>query len=653
MKILSMRLMLYTFSLSLLLVAGTSSSASCQPFTSVSASTTREFTLAPPPDATYTLDDPQELETFIDAMMDSQMEEQHIAGVVVAVVKDGQILLSKGYGYADIENRSPVDPETTLFRPGSVTKLFTWTAVMQLVEQGKIDLLADVNMYLTRFQIPATYPQPISMLDLMAHTAGFEEREKNLFKDSVDEMTSLEDYLVQNMPARVFPPGKIPAYSNYGTALAGYIVEQVSGESYEQYIEEHIFKPLGMEHSTMIQPLPDALAPDMSQGYSFSSGYQAEEFEFVQAGPAGALSASGLDMGKFMLAHLQDGEYNNVQILKAETAKLMHSQSYTFDPALPGMAHGFMEFFVNGQRLIWHGGDTYQFHTLLALLPEEQTGIYFSYNSTPSPKAREAFLRAFMDRYFPSTPVPTPQPQAEFASREARYTGFYETSRMVYTSYEKVFASILAVKPGPDNMLRIPNLASFDMSDTWVEVRPLVMKNTRTGESAVFMEDENGEVQYVGIGNWPITVLIKLPWYGGPYFKFGLLGFSLLTSLFTLVAAAITPFIPLSKRGTDGNLSWFRRLARWIALLWCVLVIALSAFIILVFMDVENLTSSTSQLVLAVLPWAVALFAPIITSFAGLAWWKCWWGLVGRIHYTVIVLAVLALLWFEIYWSLL
>ncbi len=202
---------------------------------------------------------------------------------MVVVVKDGQVLLAKGYGYADVEKRIPVDAEHTLFRPGSVTKLFTWTAVMQLVEQGKIDLQADVNTYLTAFQIPATYPQPITMLDLMAHTAGFEEPQSRIWwQSSAEEMTSLEDYLAQNMPARVYPPGQMPAYSNYGATLAGYIVEQVSGEPYEQYIEAHIFTAAGhgsQHHGTAV--CPRALAPDMSQGYSFNGSYQPYEPWFL------------------------------------------------------------------------------------------------------------------------------------------------------------------------------------------------------------------------------------------------------------------------------------------------------------------------------------------------------------------------------------
>lgn len=600
------------------------------------------------PTATHSLGDPQELETFVDGLMIRQLADLHVAGAVVVIVQDGKVLLSKGYGYADLEKRIPVDPERTLFRPGSTTKLLTWSAVMQLVEQGKIDLQADVNTYLTRFKIPATYTQPITMLDLMDHTAGFEERGRDLYKSSEEDMISLVDYLEQNMPARVFPPGQVPAYSNYGAALAGYIIEQVSGETYEQYIETHIFNPLGMTHSTMEQPLPESMVRDMSQGYSFNSGYQAEEFILVQAKPAGALSASGSDMGRFMLAHLQDGEYNGARILKTETAQLMHNQSSTFDPVLPGMAHGFWEKQINGRRLIWHGGDLEQFFTVLALLPEEKTGIYISYNSTPDSRMFEAFLRSFMDRYFPQVPVSVPQPPADFVSRARSYTGFYEESRRAYTTSEKVFAAIVAVQSDSDNMLRIP----YNMFDTWVEVRPLVVQNTRTGELAVFREDESGQVHYLAIGNWPATILIKLPWYGGPFAKFGLLGFSLLTSLFTVVAAIISSFIPKRKREVDGHSPWPRRLARWTALLLSVVSIVLIAFVIRIFNVTMWLASSTDWMVLGVLPWIVVVLTPIVALLAGCAWWKRWWGLAGRIHYTVIALAALGLLWFEIYWCL-
>ena len=166
------------------------------------------------------------------------------------------------------------------------------------VEQGKIDLQADVNTYLTGFQIPDTYPQPITMLDLMSHTAGFGEISWHPGKIALEELNSLEEFLKEYMPARVYPPGQVPAYSNYGTSLAGYIVEQVSGEPYEQYVETHILGPLGMRHSTMRQPLPAELAQNMSQSYLFNDGsYQPFPFPRVYNPPAGVLAASGTDMG--------------------------------------------------------------------------------------------------------------------------------------------------------------------------------------------------------------------------------------------------------------------------------------------------------------------------------------------------------------------
>jgi CubicO group peptidase (beta-lactamase class C family) len=608
------------------------------------------------PATLHALGDPQELEGFVDGVMATQLAEQHIPGAVVIVVKDGKVLLAKGYGYADVDRRVPVDAQRTLFRPGSVSKLFTWTAVMQLVEQGKLDLNADVNTYLTRFKIPATYPQPITLLDLMAHTPGFEDRGENLFKGSSGEMTSLEDYLAQNMPARVYPPGQVPAYSNYGVALAGYLVEQVSGEPYEQYVEAHVLKPLGMDHSTMQQPLPAALAPDMSQGYLFSGRYQAGAFEFVQAAPAGALSATGADMGKFMIAHLQDGEYDGVRILKAETAQLMHAQSYAFDPALAGMAHGFMESQINGRRLIGHLGDTAQFHTLLELIPEEQAGLYASYNSPGGSAARTTLLAAFMNRYFPGEPVTAPQPPADFASRAARYTGDYGLSRMAYTTPEKVTAlfSILSVQPGPDNTLLIPNPLDPAMADTWVEVRPLVVQNTRTGDLAVFHEDEHGEVRYAELGNIPIMIAIKQPWYGGQLFQFGVLGFSLLMFLLTIIASLVAPFVPLRKR-EDGRSPWPGRLARWVAFALCVLVFA---YVIMFALFVVSASSDVAALnhppaLLGTLPWAVTVLAALVALLMVAVWLKGWWGFAGRMHYTLVALAGLAFVWFELYWSLL
>src|SRR2546423_13336768 len=211
-----------------------------------------------------------DFETFLDALIPSQLRNRNIAGAVVSVVKDGQVLFQKGYGYADVEGKKPVLPDQTLFRPGSISKLFTAIAVMQLVEQGKLDLDRDVNEYID-FAIPKTYPEPVTLRRLLTHTAGFEEVLKNLFVASQQQMKPLHDYLVAALPARIFPPGKVAAYSNYGLTVAGYIVERVSGEKFESYIDNHILKPLKMQSSTFAQPPPGPLEPQMSQGYSIAT----------------------------------------------------------------------------------------------------------------------------------------------------------------------------------------------------------------------------------------------------------------------------------------------------------------------------------------------------------------------------------------------
>ena len=358
--------------------------------------------------------DPKELETFLDGVMAAEMEKDHVPGAVIAVVVDGSPFFMKGYGYADLENKIPVDPQQTLFRPGSVSKLFVWTAVMQLVEQGKLSLDENVNAYLD-FTIPDTYSQPIALKHIMTHTTGFEDIGADLFKLNASEVHPLGDYLKTHIPRRVYPPGEIGAYSNYATAVAGYIVERISGMSFNEYVEANILQPLDMQHATFRQPLPDALAGDMAQGYNFWQGaYQKGGFEFVQPYPVGGLSATASDMTHFMIAHLQNGRYALNQILEEATARQMHSQLYTPDPRMLGMAYGFFESEINGQRIISHGGDTILFHTGLYLLLDVNSGIFISSNSTGGAGLSDAVLKAYMNRYYLQTEAPNSTPAAEF-----------------------------------------------------------------------------------------------------------------------------------------------------------------------------------------------------------------------------------------------
>jgi len=176
-----------------------------------------------------------DVHAFLDGFVPMQLEREDIAGAVVLVVKDGAIFFAKGYGYSDVDKKTPVTVDATLFRPGSISKLFTWTAVMQLVEQGKLDLDRDVNEYLD-FKIPAKFGKPITLRNIMTHTTGFEEQVKDLINEEGAPIAMLKQHLAEHIPERIFPPGTTPAYSNYGASLAGYIVERVSGRPFNDYI---------------------------------------------------------------------------------------------------------------------------------------------------------------------------------------------------------------------------------------------------------------------------------------------------------------------------------------------------------------------------------------------------------------------------------
>src|SRR5438270_595042 len=346
-----------------------------------------------------------DLEAFLDGMMPLQLAREDIAGAVISVVKDGKVLFARGYGYSDVEKKTPVSADSTLFRPGSISKLFNWTSIMQQVELGNLDLDRDVNDYLD-FKIPSTFPKPITLRDIMTHTPGFEETVQELFVPSAKDLTPLDQYVKGHLPVRIYPPFTTPAYSNYATTVAGYILQRVSGEPFDTYIEHHIFQPLEMSHSTTRQPLPEALQPLMSNGYNVASE-PAKGFEFVEAAPAGSSSVTGADMQHFMIAHLQNGRYGDAQILHPETAQTMHTRQFSNLPDMNGMCLGFYEETRNGHRIIGHAGDTDYFHSDLHLILDAGVGFFISYNSAGKgeTRAREAVWHAFLDRYFPYDPL--------------------------------------------------------------------------------------------------------------------------------------------------------------------------------------------------------------------------------------------------------
>ena len=448
---------------------------------------------------------PAELEAFLDGVMKIQLEEHNSAGAVVTVVKDGEIFFAKGYGYADYESRKRVDPERTLFRIGSVTKLFVWTSVMQLVEEGVLDLDTDINEYLTGFQIPDTYDEPITLKHVMTHSAGFEDYIVGLFGTTEKDRRPIAELLADQIPARVRPPGEVSSYSNHATGMAALIVEQASGMPWKDFIRERILDPLGMEYFSVDQPLPEELAEHMSKGYTFGGGeFTEKDFELVPLYPVGAAAASGAAMAKFMMAHLQLGQYGEGRILKEETSRLMQSDLFTMAPGMNSALHGFYEMSANGQRIFGHGGATFWFHTELALFPEHNLGVFVSFNSEDGGAATGAFIDAFVDRYFPVEEV-LPVPPEDFGERGDRFTGAFRSNRFSHTSLAKLGAlGSVKVSLTEDNTLKT-------LSREWIEVAPLTFQE-KYGEATLhFREGADGEITHMFRGGNPTSAYERIP----------------------------------------------------------------------------------------------------------------------------------------------
>lgn len=615
--------------------------------------------------------DPAELEAFMDKELGKEMQEHHIAGAAVSVVKDGKLFFAKGYGHADLENGIPVDPGQTVFRIGSVTKLFTWTAVMQLAEQGRLDLGADVSTYLD-FPIPDTYSQPITLKHLMTHTAGFEDRYFEQLTLDADDQVPSREWLVSHMPARVRPPGDVAAYSNYGTSLAGYIVARVSGEPYDQYIQQHILSPLGMVHTTAQWPTPPDMRAHTSVGYTYKDGdFKVFPDYMGQPAmvPAGGMQASATDMARFMIAHLQDGRYGDAnaaetRILKETTAQQMHGTLYTPDPRLLGTTYGFFDFSDNAQRTLGHSGESDPINSLLLLLPDQNLGVFVVYNSEGGGDLtlqHLGFQRAFFDHYYPTPAVKAIKPPAAFAERAGRFEGTYRitggTPGTSYTTLEKVGGlfgmSTVGISNSGDGTLLFTNPWG---EWRFVEVEPLYFRQVDGPFNIVFGEDDRGRITHMFTDYTPMLAFEKLNWYETSGFNMALIVGSILAFL-SIIVEVLIRFI--RNRRPSGDRKPSNPASRG----------ARVAYQIVVGISVLNLL-----FVIGTVVWGnpVPLFgvSPIYKIVLGLgvlaavltvgalvcnvlAWKKSYWGIASRVHYTLVTVAAVAFVWILNFWNLL
>lgn len=595
-----------------------------------------------------------ELEAFFDGVISTFLFSEKLAGATIGIVHQGDVVLLKAYGYADYEQNIYLDPETSLFRIASISKLFTWIAVFQQWEQGKLDLDEDINNYLTAFRIPDTFDEPISLRSLLSHTAGFEDVVFELFLREDASIPSNEEVFKKRIPTRIMPPLQEAAYSNHGTGLAEYLVELVSGMPFEDYVEQYILDPLGMHCTTFRQPLPDNLKPYMSNGFAYRNGsFQAQPFEMMPMTGVGGASSSARDMLIFAEALLNHTRSDTISLLDSATFALMKQPVLQHAPNMNPALHGFLDIGPPHLRVIGHGGNTFLFHSVLALIPDYQTALFFSVNSENGTRVPSDILNKFIDRYFPNTGE---KPETILLTTDylKGFTGAYIPNRRSHSDLLK-FAGVM----NPVHVELKNNSLYF--KDMWGKVFELIPTDSTT----FAVRDENFLIGFnrpagenagkLYISNRPILAFDRMQLqYSVPH-HLSLFIASIIASIIILI---FWPWLYYLRKNYDrrpkalGNLPTFSKTVAWITAL----------FIMLTFIALLSGFSKGSEIIFGIpailriglfFPFAAMPFLLLMTWNSIVIWKTPKIKLKSRLFYNFANLIFLVNFWQLYFWNLL
>ncbi|MFT6271074.1 MAG: CubicO group peptidase (beta-lactamase class C family) [Alphaproteobacteria bacterium] len=522
--------------------------------------------------------DISEVEAFVDKLVNKEIAKHSVPGVTVSIVKDGEIVLLKGYGFADLGKQLQVNPKTSMFKVGSITKTMTALAVMQLVEQGELALDTDVNKYLSAFKIPQTFKEPITIRALLSHRAGFEVADAgNLFAANSSKVVSTQEFLATRMPKRIWPPGLNVSYSNYGFGLLGYLVEQKSGLDLATYMQRHIFAPLGMQNTTLQEPLTNndglkpisaELAQQLTIGYFQDNKGEnlAKPFVFMsQIAGAGGVTSSTYDMALYMIARMDNDKYSGGNLVNTYTSRDMKQRLYNDRPLATGIMYGMFDGQYRGYERLSHGGGTPTFLSNMVMYPELNLGVFISINVVGSDSNVVDFLPDLILRNF-YRPYPTKSPQKAkppisqymFSEQDLeKYTGRWLNTRRSYSQLEKLSAlsKSVTISLGERGDLV---MKSFDGQLTLREISSGVFKGlSRDAPIFYFYQGPNGDVERFSASMWSADYE-RVSFIQSPDFFYVTLALSSLISLATLLLGFIR-----SRRGRHFSL--FEKLASFSA----------------------------------------------------------------------------------------
>lgn len=456
---------------------------------------------------------------WLDGWLPAGLKKSGATGAMVVIVDDGQVVLARGYGVADPATRRPVDPATTLFPVGRISQTLTWTAVLQLAGEGKLDLDADVNRYLD-FAIPPCAGKPLTLRALMTHVAGFENATAHRVVAAPGDLIGNAAWTKRHVPACVRAPGTVPAYSDYDAALAGYIVQRVSGQPFAAYVEQHILAPLGMHDASFGQPLPRALQPQLAKADMAPS--------WVNPAPAIGVAASGEAIARFMLAQLPaDG---------GTAASMMQGRAAV--PGWPTSAPAYATMERGGRLVSGELGDLDGFHSALMLLPRQGAGLFVVVAGRGGAALRDQALDGFVAHYFPPRPEVRRPVLATARADGAALVGRYASSRASVTNFLAMagwFSQVRITQDKDGNLVSTGLPDRYSPQRTWREVDPLQWRDTAS-HATLTAHVQHGRLGWLGYSAAvPVQVYLPLSRWHSAAWNLPLLGVIVL--VFALVAA--------------------------------------------------------------------------------------------------------------------
>lgn len=483
-----------------------------------------------------------QITSFFEERINNSVEKDNIPGVSIAIVKGDQVF-TKGFGFADVRKKVLVTEDTS-FKIASITKLFTTIGIMQLVQQGELDLDSDIRTVLEEFEYNNKYTLKVS--NLLTHTSGFDESLINYQSLGFGSNVKLEDFIYKNQPELIRKPGEFTQYNNYAFALAGYILQEISGVDYKQYIIENIFKPLDMTNSSF--NFEDNM-DDIALEYVYQNGLLKPVYEYsLDAYPAGAITSSADDMVKFLFAMTNIENKESKSILKAGTLQTMQTKQFSNHPDLAGICYGFIENVKNGHRFIGHGGSLMGISSELLIDLENELGIFIVANSNNSNEVTIELIEGFIEEFYSLQPSSNGEKEISNLNIEGKYYS-NRFSRNTIEKMQLLFAPQIEVKSLDSKSIEVSGIGP---TKTYQHLGDFLFVDNSTGRKIAF-EFKGGEIYfYPFLPDWTLT---KFKLYQNPIIHLVIIGVSLIVFFINIISFLINKCIKHKEVGKVRVLS--------------------------------------------------------------------------------------------------